>query len=88
MSRCNLKLKFNGTPAGNHGDDGFYTLEELDQLEDASMATVTREFGHMRFRRNPNYKLKPTTNRFSRGGSSGSSLSGGYKTGDASIVMR
>ena len=50
-------------------------MEELEQLEDESMAMIVKRFGNFRFRRNPNLKFKP---RFQRGGSSSSS---GYKTG-------
>ncbi|KAK1361712.1 hypothetical protein POM88_046186 [Heracleum sosnowskyi] len=66
------------TSTDQSGGD-FYSLEELDQLEDESMAMIVRKFGKFRFRRNPNIKFKP---RFQRGGSSSSnSTRGGYKTG-------
>lgn len=77
----------------SQGDSEFYSMEELDQLEDESMALIVRKFGNFRFRRNPNFKYKSTSNRFQRGGSSSSnSTRGGYKTGmvaqfDVSIAM-
>ena len=59
----------------------FYSLEELEQLEDESMALIVKRFGKFRFRRNPNFKFKSNVNKFHRGGSSTSNISrGGYKT--------
>ena len=72
-----------GKTAESQGDAEFYSMEELDQLEDESMAMIVRKFGNFRFRRNPNYKFKSTSNRFQRGGSSSSSSTrGGYKNWD------
>lgn len=71
-----------GKTADTQGDGDYYSLEELDQLEDESMALIVRKFGNYRFRRNPNFKFKSTSNRFPRGGSTSSGSSrGGYKTG-------
>ena len=42
----------------------FYSLEELEQLEDESMALIVKRFGKFRFRRNPNLKFKSNVNRF------------------------
>ena len=69
----------NKTRAG----DEFYSLEELEQLEDGSMAEMVKKFGQFRFRRNPNFKTKSTGNtKVQRGSSSTSDSSrGGYKTG-------
>ena len=47
----------------------FYSLEELEQLEDESMALIVKRFGKFRFRRNPNFKFKSNVNAdFRRGG--------------------
>ena len=71
-----------GKTAESQSDAEFYLMEELDQLEDESMAMIVRKFGNFRFRRNPNYKFKSTSNKFQRGGSSSScSNRGGYKIG-------
>ena len=71
-----------GVTSPNQSDGDFYSLVELEQLEDESMALIVKRFGIFRFRRNPNFKLKSNFNRFQRGGSSTSNSSrGGYKTG-------
>ena len=63
-------------------DGDFYSLEELEQLEDDSMALIVKRFGKFKFRRNPNFRIKSNSNRFQRGGpSSSNSTKGGYKTG-------
>ena len=70
-----------GVTSPNQSDGDFYSLEELEQLEDESMALIVKRFGNFRFRRNPNFKFKSNFNRFQRGGSSTSNSSrGGYKT--------
>ena len=66
----------------NKSDGDFYSLEELEQLEDESMALIVKRFGKFRFIRNPNFKFKSNVSRFQRGGSSASNSSiGGYRTG-------
>ena len=50
------------SPNQSYGD--FYSLEELEQLEDESMALNVKRFGNFRFRRNPNFKFKSNYNRF------------------------
>ncbi|KAK1401983.1 hypothetical protein POM88_001588 [Heracleum sosnowskyi] len=73
-----IDAEYGLTSIDQSGGD-FYSLEELDQLEDGDLAMIVRKFGKFRFRRNPNLKFKP---RFQRGGSSSSSgTRGGYKTG-------
>ena len=68
--------------AANQSTDDFYSLEELDQLEDESMAMIVRKFGRFKFRRNPSFRIKSNYNRFQTGGSpSTNSTRGGYKTG-------
>ncbi|KAL8126837.1 hypothetical protein AgCh_013946 [Apium graveolens] len=69
-------------PTTNQSSDDFYSLEELEQLEDESMAQIVKRFSHVRFRRNPKLKYKSNYNKFQKGGSSSSNTSsGGYKTG-------
>ena len=72
-------------------EDDFYTMEELEQLENKTMVYVAGKFKNLRFRRNPKYKFKSGSNysgssgsgfRGNRGGSSlGSYNKSGYKTG-------
>ena len=62
--------------------DDFYSLKELEQLEDESMDLIMKKFRNYRFRRNPNFNFQSNYNIFQRGGSSSSnSIKGGYKTG-------
>ena len=71
-----------GVTSPNQSDGDFYSMEELEQLEDESMALIVKKFRNFRFRRNPNFKFKSNYNRFQKGGSSSSNSSrGGYKTG-------
>ena len=71
-----------GITSPNQSDGDFYSLEELEQLEDESMALIVKRFGKFRFRRNPNFKFKTNVNRFQRGGTSTSNSSrGGYRVG-------
>ncbi|KAK1390319.1 hypothetical protein POM88_018497 [Heracleum sosnowskyi] len=73
-----IDAEYGLTSIDQSGGD-FYSLEELDQLEDGDLALIVRKFGKFRFKRNPNLKFRP---RFQRGGSSSSSgTRGGYKTG-------
>ena len=69
-----------GITSPNQSDGDFYSLEELEQLEDESMALIVKRFGKFRLIRNSNFKFKSNVNRFQRGGSSTSNSSrGGYK---------
>ena len=71
-----------GLTSETQSDGDFYSMEELENLEDESMAMIVKRFGNFRFRRNPNLKFKSNFNRFQRGGpSSSASIKGGYKTG-------
>ena len=71
-----------GITSPNQSDGDSYSLEELEQLEDESMALIAKRFGKFIFRRNPNIKFNSNVNIFQRGGSSTSNSSrGGYKTG-------
>lgn len=63
----------------NAYESEYYTLEELEQMEDKSMAYLTGKFSHIRFKRNTRYKFKGISNRFQKGNySSGSSSRGGF----------
>ena len=53
-----------GVTSPNQSDGDFYSLEELEQLEDEYMALIVKKFGNFRFRRNPNFKFKSNYNRF------------------------
>lgn len=65
----------------NADESEYYTLEELEQMEDKSMAYLAGKFSHIRFKRNPRYKFKGTANRFQKGSySSGSSSRGGSRS--------
>ncbi|KAL8116056.1 hypothetical protein AgCh_022517 [Apium graveolens] len=69
-------------PTTNQSGDDFYSLEELEQLEDESMAQIIKRFSNVRFKRNTKFKYNANYNRFRKGGSSSSNTSnGGYKTG-------
>lgn len=71
-----------GETPTNQNDAKFYSMEDLELLEEETKALVARRFSYFRFRRNPNLGFKSTRNRFPRGGSStSSSTRGGYKIG-------
>ena len=71
-----------GVTSASQSDDDFYSLEELEQLEDESMALIAKRYGNYRFRRNLDFKFKSNFNKFQKGGSSSSnSIRGCYKTG-------
>ena len=81
LSGEGIIAEYGTTPATSDSGE-FYSLEELEQLEDESMALIVRKFGNFRFRRNPNYRFKSSAKRFQRGSSSSSnSTRDGYKTG-------
>ena len=71
-------------------EDDFYSMEELEQLENNTMAYMAGKFKNLRFRRNPKYKFKSGSSyngssgsgfKGNRGGSSSGSYSkSGYKT--------
>ena len=70
-----------GVTSASQYDGDFYSLEELEQLEDESMALIVKRFGNYRFRRNPDLKFKSNYNILQGGGSSSSnSTRGSYKT--------
>ncbi|KAL8119695.1 hypothetical protein AgCh_016979 [Apium graveolens] len=51
-------------PTTNQSSDDFYSLEELEQLEDESMTQIVKKFSNVRFKRNPKFKYKSNYNRF------------------------
>ena len=53
-----------GVTSPNQFDCDFYSLEELEQLEDESMAVIVKRFGNFRFRMNSDFKFKSNYNRF------------------------
>ena len=53
-----------GITSPNQYDGDFYSLEEMEKLEDESMALIVKRFGKFKFRRNPNFKFKSNVNRF------------------------
>ena len=61
-------------------DDEYYSMEELEQLEDESLAMFAKKFGNMRFKKNASYKYKPSANIFQKGKFSSYTSKGGYKT--------
>ena len=84
-------LKLNSQESTQESDeDEFYSMEELEQLENKTMAYMAGKFKNLKFRRNPKYKFKSGSNyngssgsgfRGNRGGtSSGSYNKSGYKT--------
>ena len=62
------------TESSQEGDkDDLYSMEELEQLENNTMAYMAEKFKNLRFRKNPKYKFKSGS---SYSGSSGSGLKG------------
>ncbi|XP_063936103.1 uncharacterized protein LOC135147181 [Daucus carota subsp. sativus] len=70
-----------GHTSTSTGDDEFYSMEELDQLEDEFLAMFSRKFSNMRFRKNPSYKFKSSGSKFQKEGSLSITSKGAYKTG-------
>lgn len=62
-------------------DDEFYTFEELQQLEDPTMATLAANFSKIRFRKSGRYRSSGGSSRSNKTGSSGSGYNKEYKTG-------
>ncbi|KAL8113422.1 hypothetical protein AgCh_020653 [Apium graveolens] len=63
-----------------YDESEFYTQEEIEELEEKSMAYMVI-ISHVRFRRKPGYKSRGSSGRFQKGSySSGSSSRGGYKS--------
>ena len=47
-----------GVTSPNQSDGDFYSLEDMEQLGDESMALIAKRFENFRFIRNPNFKFK------------------------------
>ena len=65
----------NGNHSGNPRD--YYTMEELHDMKDPSMANMTAMFGNLRFRRKQAFRGSGSS---SRGQRATSYLDSGYKT--------
>ena len=62
-------------------ENDYYTLKELNQLKDHSMAYLAGRIKNIIFRRNPRYKFRSSAGRFQKGESaSGSNSRDGYNT--------
>ncbi|KAL8105347.1 hypothetical protein AgCh_029223 [Apium graveolens] len=53
----NLLVAEYDPPTTNQSSDDFYSLEELEQLEDESMAQIVKRFSNVRFKRNPKLRM-------------------------------
>ena len=88
-----IVAELNESPSNS--DDDYFTIEEMESMENKTMAYMASKFSNVRFRKNNRYKGKPSGNKFSKGtyptgsygnnpgsssGYSGGSKSG-YKTG-------
>ncbi|KAK1397704.1 hypothetical protein POM88_007567 [Heracleum sosnowskyi] len=66
-------------------DEDFYTMEELESMDNPTMAYMAKKFKNFRFKKDRSYKPQGQASKFNRGSSSkaavGSSTKGGYKTG-------
>ncbi|KAK1377988.1 CCHC-type domain-containing protein [Heracleum sosnowskyi] len=65
-------------------DEDFYSLEEMEKMDNPTMAYMAKRFKNIRFKRNKPFKSQSQTSRFSRSNTSkveGSATRGGYKTG-------
>ncbi|KAK1360638.1 CCHC-type domain-containing protein [Heracleum sosnowskyi] len=65
-------------------DEDFYSLEEMEKMDNPTMAYMDKKFKNIRFKRNKPYKSQGQTSRFSKGNFSkveGGATRGGYKTG-------
>ncbi|KAK1369485.1 hypothetical protein POM88_035577 [Heracleum sosnowskyi] len=67
----------------NVEDEDFYSIEEMENMDNPTMAYMAKKFKNIRFKRNKPYKSQGQTSRFSKGNSSkveGGATRGGYKT--------
>ncbi|KAK1394274.1 hypothetical protein POM88_013330 [Heracleum sosnowskyi] len=68
----------------NMSDEDFYSLEEMEKMDNPTIAYMAKKFKNIRFKRNKPYKSQGQTSRFSKGNFSkgeGGATRGGYKTG-------
>ena len=62
-------------------EEKIYTLEELDDLENQSMAYIARKFSNIRFKKNKAFKPRQYTGSFSNNTRSRAPYKGGYNVG-------
>ena len=62
-------------------EEEFYTLEELDDLENQSMAYIARNFSNIRFKKSKVFKARQFTGSSSKNSSVKPAYKSGYKTG-------
>ena len=65
-------------------DEDFYSIEEMENMDNPTMAYMARRFKNIRFKRDKSYKPQGQTSKFSKGNTSraaGGASRGGYKTG-------
>ena len=53
-----VEAEFTESTQESDEDDFFYSMEELEQLENKTMAYMAGKFKNLMFRRNPKYKFK------------------------------
>ena len=64
-------------------DEDFYSLEEIESMDNPTMAYMAKRFKNIKFRRDKSYKPHGQSSKFNKGNSSkaiGSAIRGGYKT--------
>ncbi|KAK1373504.1 hypothetical protein POM88_029697 [Heracleum sosnowskyi] len=66
-------------------DEDFYTMEELESMDNPTMAYMAKKFKNFRFKKDRSFRPQGQASKFTKGSSSkaavGSSFKGGYKTG-------
>ncbi|KAK1360204.1 hypothetical protein POM88_044678 [Heracleum sosnowskyi] len=66
-------------------DEDFYTMEELESMDNPTMAYMAKKFKNFRFKKDRSFGPQGQASKFTKGSSSkavvGSSFKGGYKTG-------
>lgn len=65
-------------------DEDFYTIEEVESMDNPTMAYMAKRFKNIKFRRDKSYKPQGQSSKFNKGGfskNSGGATRGGYKTG-------
>ncbi|KAK1378961.1 hypothetical protein POM88_025705 [Heracleum sosnowskyi] len=66
-------------------DEDFYTMEELESMDNPTMAYMAKKFKNFRFKKDRSFRPQGQASKFTKGSSSkaavGSSYKGGYKTG-------
>lgn len=64
-------------------EDEYYTIEELERMDNKSLAFMAKKFGNLRFKKNRSFKprSKPNFSSFNKGTNPRTSSQRGYKTG-------